>query len=762
MVGLDAAGKTTVLNRLKLGETIMSNPTIGFNVEEVQFENLKMTIWDVGGQKRIRQLWSHYYEGAHGVVYVVDCSDTGRLACSNPDGCEECARCELMECLRSEHLTKAPVLILANKQDIPTAVKPDECSRHLGLQDLPPTRKWHIQGCCALTGQGLTEGFRWLGANSHVSHTDHLENNMEIPTSEEIELIQMEEEDGFEFTKANVLQAYRNALADAKQNNEVEKFHLLNSQGVLISKSTWDPQNPPNLPKTFLAKHIQENSSNTLSPTQSNDFIRDDLEYTEIQLSQSSLTRSNDSPSPIRLDEIQSPPITSSDEWNVDCDKPLIDSILQTIDQLKASLKTLQGLPEAQPIAHRIQTIIDKDNIALETIKLNSKMHRFTPSHFEARRIFFPVINRHLAENKFTICVTRAGRSNRNFKAIFSLLPSEEPGESASTVPTISSSLSKSSPVALTRGKKTVVDWSYISDLPPLSIFSSNREISINFAAWEAQLFRQPRYLGRGSLDLRSILKEATSDETVIITDSSGTMVAELDVTVQVRVALQGMQTDSVGQTVAIVDGCNSGTIQIAEETQQMCLEMDVQRDPQARRRRKRVGEKAPLASTNPHPTPTKEAKPAIPPPVVPAFLLADTSGDATPTHPPSTRTDYALLEMSLAQAEKWFPVDMCLSYKWSEYELNQATSIAKKAPPKLRSGWLQRINSIQGLRKGMESNMKSGLLSPHQYSINLTEMIAQSTQLSQALKDSMPNISKRFDIRAAVVQKELDEINDE
>eukprot|EP00770_Monocercomonoides_exilis_P009302 MONOS_9257.1-p1 / transcript=MONOS_9257.1 / gene=MONOS_9257 / organism=Monocercomonoides_exilis_PA203 / gene_product=Arf1b / transcript_product=Arf1b / location=Mono_scaffold00375:26847-27725(-) / protein_length=190 / sequence_SO=supercontig / SO=protein_coding / is_pseudo=false len=166
MVGLDAAGKTSVLYRLKLGEAVMSNPTLGFNVEEVQFENLKFTIWDVGGQKRIRQLWNHYYEGVNAVVYVVDCSDHRRIKCSNPDGCDECAHCELHNMLRSEHLTNAPVLILANKQDIAGAAKPDEAARLLGLAELPSSRKWHIQGCCALTGQGLTEGFRWLGANS--------------------------------------------------------------------------------------------------------------------------------------------------------------------------------------------------------------------------------------------------------------------------------------------------------------------------------------------------------------------------------------------------------------------------------------------------------------------------------------------------------------------------------------------------------------------------------------------------------------------
>ncbi|KAA6386352.1 MAG: putative ADP-ribosylation factor [Streblomastix strix] len=168
MVGLDAAGKTTILHRLKFGETVMSNPTLGFNVEEVSFENLKFTIWDVGGQKRIRQLWNHYYEGSHGIVYVIDCSDRRRISCGLPEGCDECARCELLNVLASEHLERAPVLILANKQDIDTAARPDETAQMVGLLDLPAGRKWHIQGCCGLNGNGLTEGFRWLGANVNV------------------------------------------------------------------------------------------------------------------------------------------------------------------------------------------------------------------------------------------------------------------------------------------------------------------------------------------------------------------------------------------------------------------------------------------------------------------------------------------------------------------------------------------------------------------------------------------------------------------
>ena len=79
MLGLDAAGKTTSLYKLKLGEVVSSVPTIGFNVETVEFQNVKFTVWDVGGQDKIRQLWKHYYQNTQALIYVVDSSDKERV-----------------------------------------------------------------------------------------------------------------------------------------------------------------------------------------------------------------------------------------------------------------------------------------------------------------------------------------------------------------------------------------------------------------------------------------------------------------------------------------------------------------------------------------------------------------------------------------------------------------------------------------------------------------------------------------------------------
>lgn len=80
MLGLDAAGKTTILYKLKLNESVHTIPTIGFNVEEVKVgKRLTFTIWDVGGQEKIRPLWRHYFTNCSALVFVIDCSDEVRI-----------------------------------------------------------------------------------------------------------------------------------------------------------------------------------------------------------------------------------------------------------------------------------------------------------------------------------------------------------------------------------------------------------------------------------------------------------------------------------------------------------------------------------------------------------------------------------------------------------------------------------------------------------------------------------------------------------
>ena len=78
MLGLDAAGKTTILYKLHIGEVLSTVPTLGFNVEKVQYKNVVFTVWDVGGQEKLRPLWRHYFNNTDGLIFVVDCLDRER------------------------------------------------------------------------------------------------------------------------------------------------------------------------------------------------------------------------------------------------------------------------------------------------------------------------------------------------------------------------------------------------------------------------------------------------------------------------------------------------------------------------------------------------------------------------------------------------------------------------------------------------------------------------------------------------------------
>merc|ERR1719468_533052 len=122
MVGLDAAGKTTILYRFKLGEVVTTIPTIGFNVETLEYKNLSFTVWDVGGQDKIRKLWRHYYQGNNGLIYVVDSNDRDRV---------DDAREELTKMLNEDEMRDAVLLVFANKQDLPDAMTAAEITEKL-------------------------------------------------------------------------------------------------------------------------------------------------------------------------------------------------------------------------------------------------------------------------------------------------------------------------------------------------------------------------------------------------------------------------------------------------------------------------------------------------------------------------------------------------------------------------------------------------------------------------------------------------------
>ncbi|PRP80932.1 ADP-ribosylation factor 6 [Planoprotostelium fungivorum] len=152
MLGLDAAGKTTILYKLKLGQGVSTIPTVGFNVETVTFKKVKFNVWDVGGQDKIRPLWRHYYAGTQALIFVVDSSDRERI---------EEARQELMRIINDREMKDAILLVFANKNDLPNVMDGEEIKEKLGLGKLKD-RHWHVQSSCAISGDGLLDGLTWL------------------------------------------------------------------------------------------------------------------------------------------------------------------------------------------------------------------------------------------------------------------------------------------------------------------------------------------------------------------------------------------------------------------------------------------------------------------------------------------------------------------------------------------------------------------------------------------------------------------------
>lgn len=110
-----------------------------------------MTVWDMGGQDKIRKLWRHYFHNVDAVIYVVDSIDRDRI-----DICKE----ELDKLVRDPLLANAPIVVLANKQDLDEAMSPCEVAEKLDLYSL--RRRWYIQPSCAMSGEGLESMLRWL------------------------------------------------------------------------------------------------------------------------------------------------------------------------------------------------------------------------------------------------------------------------------------------------------------------------------------------------------------------------------------------------------------------------------------------------------------------------------------------------------------------------------------------------------------------------------------------------------------------------
>jgi len=152
ILGLDGAGKTTILYRLQVGEVVTTIPTIGFNVETVTYKNLKFQVWDLGGQTSIRPYWRCYYANTDAIIYVVDSMDRDRIGIS---------KSELLTMLEEDELKQAILVVFANKQDLEGCLSVTEVANALGLATLK-NRKYQIFKTSATKGEGLDEAMEWL------------------------------------------------------------------------------------------------------------------------------------------------------------------------------------------------------------------------------------------------------------------------------------------------------------------------------------------------------------------------------------------------------------------------------------------------------------------------------------------------------------------------------------------------------------------------------------------------------------------------
>ncbi|XP_004552415.1 putative ADP-ribosylation factor-like protein 5C [Maylandia zebra] len=152
IVGLDNAGKTTILYQFLTKEAVHTSPTIGSNVEQITVRKTHFLVWDIGGQESLRASWYSYYGNTEIVILVVDSTDRERLTVTKE---------ELHRMLAHEDLQNAAVLILANKQDMKGSLTAAEISQFLTLDSIT-THSWHVQACCALTGEGLPASLDWM------------------------------------------------------------------------------------------------------------------------------------------------------------------------------------------------------------------------------------------------------------------------------------------------------------------------------------------------------------------------------------------------------------------------------------------------------------------------------------------------------------------------------------------------------------------------------------------------------------------------
>ena len=209
ILGIQNAGKTTILYRLSIGQLVKTTPTIGSNVEEISYNNVKLQAWDLGGQESTRSIWDVYFVNTDAIIYVVD----------SHDETYDDSKTQFYKLLKNEALKNAVILIYANKQDLPGAKNVGEIIQIYEL-DTIKNHIWHIQPCSAQTGEGLITGMKWL--------SDQLvfKSNNSFPINPYIDYEQNNNEN------SNKIQEVENSTTNINNDNNDIKINEENKENI--------------------------------------------------------------------------------------------------------------------------------------------------------------------------------------------------------------------------------------------------------------------------------------------------------------------------------------------------------------------------------------------------------------------------------------------------------------------------------------------------------------------------------------------------
>ena len=226
ILGIQNAGKTTILYRLSIGQLVKTTPTIGSNVEEISYNNVKLQAWDLGGQESTRSIWNVYYANTDGIIYVIDTHEE-----SYDD-----SKTQFYKLLENDALKNAVILIYANKQDLPGAKSVADIIQIYGL-DTIKDHIWHIQPCSATTGEGLITGMKWL--------SDQLvfKSNNSFPVNPYVEYPQIKKENKIPENNNNTNTNESNLGNDASNQNIVSNLDNIGSTVEINKEEKIDEDN---------------------------------------------------------------------------------------------------------------------------------------------------------------------------------------------------------------------------------------------------------------------------------------------------------------------------------------------------------------------------------------------------------------------------------------------------------------------------------------------------------------------------------------